>query len=231
MAYSPTLAGAVTYWALFPVASSARGKESGVVAQDTRAPWLIEGNPMFALRNRSKESLGVMPKILDKFLLVQHTAISLVQSIRQIPMKQGDHRCDTRSQKIIDKLHIESQASRIYGVFASTEWNDSRPRDRESVCFCAGELEKSNILGGAVVGVAGYVAAATVGDFAGDFAKGIPNGGAAAVGFWSSFDLVTAGIEGQYDTIELNTGERMYLAVAKPQRKSFGRTAFDMVNC
>jgi hypothetical protein len=44
-----------------------------------------------------------------------------------------------------------------------------------------------------VVGVARDVAGAGARDLAGDLAEGVPDGGAATVGFGSAFDLVAAG--------------------------------------
>lgn len=90
-------------------------------------------------------------------------------------MEQCDHRRDSGSEQIIDELDIELEALLVDRVISATNWDDSRPGDGKSVGFRSRELKEFDIFGGAIVGVAGYVARAAIGDFARNFAERIPN--------------------------------------------------------
>jgi hypothetical protein len=133
-----------------------------------------------------------MTKIRHKLLLIQQSTVSLIQSIRQIPVEQRHERRNPLRKQIIYKFLIERDTSRVDRVVTSANGDDTTPGDGEAIGFCASKLEERNVFCSAVVGVAGNVAGAAVSDFAGDFAECVPDRGATAVGFRSAFDLVAA---------------------------------------
>ena len=133
-----------------------------------------------------------MTKIRYKLLLIQQPTISLIQSIRQIPMEQRHERRNPLRKQIIYKFLIERDTSKVDRVVTSANGDDATPRDGEAVGFCASKLEERDIFCSTVVGVAGNVAGAAVSDFAWDFAECVPYRRPTAVGFGSTFDLVAA---------------------------------------
>jgi hypothetical protein len=116
-----------------------------------------------------------MSKIRNKLFLIQRSSISLVQLIRQIPMKQCHERGDPFSEQIINKLLVERNTSRVYRIVTSTEGNDPGPGDGETVRLGAGEFQESDVFGCAVVGVASYGSRGAICDFPGALAEGVPD--------------------------------------------------------
>jgi len=190
VSHLPALPARVALGALRPIARPSRRMEPGIVAQDGRAPWLIERDPMLTLRDGLEHDLGVVREVQRELLLAQQAAVALVQSVGQVPVEQRDHGRDAGVEQVIDELDVEAEARLVNGVVAAAQRDDARPGDGEAVGLGAGLLEELDVLGGAVVGVAGDVAGAGAGDLAGNLAEGVPDGGAASVGFGSAFNLV-----------------------------------------
>lgn len=94
-------------------------------------------------------------------------------------------------KQIIYELLVESYAGRVDRVVAASQRDDPTPRNGEAVGFRPGEFQKGDVLGGAVVRVAGYGSRGTVCNFPGARAEGVPNGGTTTVGGWGAFNLVT----------------------------------------
>jgi hypothetical protein len=90
-------------------------------------------------------------------------------------MEQRDHRRDSSSEEIVNKLDVEIDPGLVDGVIASAQGDDAAPGDGEAVAFCAGGFEEVDVFGGAVVRVASYVSRRSVGDLAWDLAEGVPD--------------------------------------------------------
>ena len=142
-------------------------------------------------------------------------------------MEQRHERRNPLRKQIIHKFLIECNTGGVDGVITSADGNDAAPGDGEAVGFCTGKLEECDVFRGAVIGVAGYVAGTTVGDFTRDFAECVPDGGTTSVGFGGAFDLVARRLS---TNARLECSKTTYLAVAKPQRKSLVRTGLVIVS-
>lgn len=89
-------------------------------------------------------------------------------------------------------------------------------------------FEKIDVLGSAVIRITRSDTAASISDFTRLCGKLFPDRGTATVFLNRSFDLVAG--ESSIELIGMfELQEVIYLAVAKPQRKSDGRDAFDIV--
>lgn len=243
VADNPRFPGAVTLRALAAVTSTPGSKQSGAVTQDRATPRLVECDPELYFGAEGFETHpGIILKILDELVLVQHAAISFMQIIWQIPVEEGYERLDARCTEIVNKLDIVLDALFVYGVVAATEWNDARPRQREAVGLGASLLQEGNVLICAVVGVASDITRISTSNLAWNATKSVPDGVCAAVVMRRALDLVTTG-----STLSLGTGHRLgrrcggvhcvenlgggwtNLAVANPHRKSLGRYDWDMM--
>lgn len=145
---------------------------------------------MLALGDCSKHGAGVVREVLWVLFVVQQATIALVQPLWQIPVEERDHGLDAGGEQVVDELDVEVETGLVDWVVAAAKRDHTRPRDGEAVGLRAGLLEKVDILGRAVVGVAGHVAGAAAGDLAGDLAEGVPDGGAAAIGLRGALNLV-----------------------------------------
>lgn len=105
-------------------------------------------------------------------------------------MVESDEGFDPGLEQRIGEADVVVESSLVEGIIPPAEGDDARPREGEAVGGYAEGLEKGNVLGSAVVAVTGDGAAGPVGDFTGDGAKGVPDGGAAAVFGGGAFDLV-----------------------------------------
>lgn len=97
-----------------------RSEQAGIIPQDRTTPRLIESNPMLYLGNSFKEHLSIVCEIRHKLLLVQESAISLIQRIRQVPMEEGHEGSDSLGEEIVYELLVEGNTRGVDGVVAST---------------------------------------------------------------------------------------------------------------
>ena len=107
-------------------------------------------------------------------------------------MEECDHGLDVVGQQFVDEVDVVLQALVVDGVVAAAERDHAGPGHAEAVCFCSEGFQEGDVSFVDVVGVAGHFAAGAVCDFAGDLAKGVPDGVAAAIFVCGAFDLVTA---------------------------------------
>lgn len=126
-------------------------------------------------------------------------------------------------------------ASLVDGILTTALGNDSGPRQRETVGLGTERLEKCNILGGAVIGVTGRLARATINDLSGNLGESIPDTRATTILLDSSLDLVAISRQvcqsGTLISIDWSRYDgTTYEAVAKPQMKSLGRAAMMIVS-
>ena len=189
--HDPGLSAAIAFRTLRAVTCTAGSKEARTIAQNGTAPGLIESNPELDTRTERLEAHpSIVLEILNELVLVQHATVPLVQVVRQVPMEESDHGFDASSTQVVDEFHIVLESLFADGVVAAAEGDDAGPGEGEAVGFGFCFFEQGNVFGGAVVGIAGYVAGAAVCDFAWDAAEAVPDGVCAAVLMGGSFDLV-----------------------------------------
>jgi len=193
VAYNPGLTSTVTNGRLAAVRGVAGSEVARVVAQDGRAPRLVEGDPVLALGDGLEHDTGIVLKIEGELCPVQQTAVTLVESIGEIPVVEGDEGSDAGLEEVVDELDIVVNTLLVDGIVAATEGDDSGPREGEAVASDAQRLEEIDILLGTVIRVASYGAGAAIGDLAGNLAEGIPDGRATAISLGRAFDLVGSG--------------------------------------
>lgn len=128
MSHNPALARTIPHRALGPVTRSSRGELAHIVPENTATPGLIESNPVLYLRPHGVEDhTRVADKVSNELLLVQKTAVALVQLIRHVPMEESDQGRDARLEQVIHKLDVVLQALWVDGVVAASEGNDAGP--------------------------------------------------------------------------------------------------------
>jgi len=194
MADDPRLPRAIAFSTLASVTATPRGEKASAITENRAAPRLVEGDPIFYLRTEGFETHpGVVFVILHELVLVQHTPISLVQVVGEIPVKQRYHRFDGCGAEVVDQLDVVLQTLLVHRVVASAEGDDTGPREGKAVGFCADFFQKSNILVSAVVGIAGHIARLATSNLAWDAAEGVPDGVGAAILMRRAFDLVAVG--------------------------------------
>jgi hypothetical protein len=147
-------------------------------------------------------------------------------------VEERDEGRDAGLEEVVDKLDIMVEARLVDGVVAAAEGDDARPREGEAVAVDAQLLEQRDVLAGAPVRVARSDARAAVGDLAGDFAEGVPDGRATAIGVDRTLDLVPVGGRSVGFVWPISScGGSTHEAVAKPHRKSAGRDMVDGCLC
>jgi hypothetical protein len=192
MPHRPRLATTITFCALAPVAATTGGEQPSAVPEYGAAPRLVERDPELHLgAERLETDPGIVLKVLDKLILIQHALIPFVQIVRKIPVEECDHRLDACLAKVIDKFDIVLEAFLVDGVIPSTKWDDAGPRQREAVRFCAQFLQKVNVLGSSVVGVTGHLSRVSTSDLAWNAAETVPDGVCATVFVRRALDLIT----------------------------------------
>ena len=191
VADAPRLDAAVADGTLVASARAAGREDADAVAEDGGAPGLVECDPV---PDFGAHGLEHDPREMDvvghELVLVQVAVIPLVQRLRDIPVRQRDHGNNAIGVQFIDKRDIVAQPFLIDWIQASAERYHARPGDAEAVCFGAELFEQGHVLLVLTVGVAGYIAAGAVGDFARDPAEGVPDGVSAAAFFRCALYLV-----------------------------------------
>ena len=127
VADNPRLSGAVADGALLTVGGAARGKLPHAVAEDGRAPGLIEGNPVLALGEGLEADASKVLKVKGELGTVEEATVALVKLIGNVPVGESDVRNDAGSEEIVAEFGVVVNASLVDGVLAATLGNDSRP--------------------------------------------------------------------------------------------------------
>lgn len=190
VSHDPSLPARVTLGALGAVAGASRGEQTGAVPEDARAPRLVEGDPVLALRHGLEQNARVVGEVGNELLLVQHAEVALVELIGKIPVEERDHGGDAGIEEVVDELDVVIQTLLVDGVVAATERDNARPGDGKAVSLGAGLLQELNVLRNAVVGVAGDITRAAASDLAWDLAERVPDGWPTAVSIRSTLNLV-----------------------------------------
>jgi hypothetical protein len=94
-------------------------------------------DPVLAARDRLENNTSIALIVKRKLLSVQETAVAAVQLIGYIPMEKSNERGNSSFQEIIHKLAIMVNSGLVDGIISTTERNDSRPAEGESVCLSA----------------------------------------------------------------------------------------------
>ena len=115
-------------------------------------------------------------------------AAAILLRLRHVPVIQRGKGYDARLKQSIDEAAVEVQPCLV--DFARPIGQDARPGDREAVGLEADRLHQGDVVGPAVIVVAGDVAVGAVDDLAGRVGKAIPDGFALAVFLPGAFDLV-----------------------------------------
>lgn len=192
------------------------------------APWLVVRDPELDLgSHRLEDKPRIVHEILNIFLLVQQAAVAIVQALRKIPVKERNHRLDVVREEFVYEVNVVLQTFLVDWVIAATEWDHAGPGDTEPVRLCSKRLQQRNVGFVLMVRVASSHPARAVRDLSWDAAERVPDRVASTIHVHGAFDLVA--------TAEISTAQARpdvplaYLAVAKPQRKSFGSLASVMV--
>lgn len=128
MPHCPGLPAAITLCALTPVAATTRSEEPGTVPEYGAAPRLVESDPKLHFgAKRFETDPGIVLKVLDELIFVQHAIVPLVQIIWKIPVEECDHRLDACLTKVVDEFDIVLEAFLVHGVVASAQWDDAGP--------------------------------------------------------------------------------------------------------
>jgi hypothetical protein len=118
-------------------------------------------------------------------------AASVLQSLGQIPVeKRGVGRDACGVERIKEPL-VEVEAFGVRSAGALGE--DARPGDREAEGLRAQILHQGDVLFIEVIKVVGHVGGFALMGLAGRVRKGVPHGGAAAVGADGALDLISGG--------------------------------------
>ena len=154
VANNPGLAGRVTDRRLGAVRGVAGGEIPHTISEDGAAPRLVEGDPVLALGNGLEHDARVLLVVKRELMAVQEAAVSFVEPIREIPVKESDEGDDSSLDKVVNELDVVVNTGLVHRVVAATNGDNSRPRDGETVRGSAKLFQKSNVLVGAIVGIA-----------------------------------------------------------------------------
>jgi hypothetical protein len=95
------------------------------------------GDPVLATGDRLEHDTSITLIVKRELLAVQETTVSAVQLIGNIPVEQGDKWSNAGVKQVVDKLAVVVNSGLVDRVVTTTEGNDSRPADGESVSFGA----------------------------------------------------------------------------------------------
>jgi hypothetical protein len=166
------------------------------VAEQGDDVGLVDRDPVGdAVGQRGADDVGVVGEALDG-VAVEPAAVVL-EALREVPVVERGHRLDAGLEQPVDEPVVEREPLRV--DLARAGRLDPRPGDREPVAAHAEPLHQRDVLGPAVVVVAGLRPAAAVLDPARLGGEGVPDAGPAAVLGDRALDLVRrgAGPEGE----------------------------------
>ena len=167
-----------------------RGHPALEVADPGRAQRLVDGEPVLhPVAERRADHAGVLGQRVGG--VPGRPAAAVLQHLRQVPVVDGDERPDTGLQQRVDQPVVEGQPGRVDRAGAVRE--HPRPGDGEPVRPDAELAHQRDVLGPAVVVVAGDVAGVAVVDGAGHPAERVPDRRGSPVLGRRALDLVRGG--------------------------------------
>lgn len=157
-----------------------------LVAEEGDAPRLVVGHPVF---HPVAQVLRHHICIFDKRFGGGSTgpAARILQNLGQIPVVEGGEGGDTRLQQPVHQATVEVETGLV--DFAPSVGQNARPSDGEAIGLQPQFLHHPNVVGPAVVVIAGHIARVAVVHFARRAAEAIPDGFALAVFVPRAFDL------------------------------------------
>ena len=163
--------------------------QAGGVAEERRAPRLVEGRPHV---DPVAERVVHVERVLGEPVggVAVGPAALLLQRLRQVPVVQRQPRQDAGIEQLVDEPLVEVDALRVERAAVGTH---ARPRGREAVGLQPHRLHERHVVAVAVVVVARDVAVVAVDDGAGHAAEGVPDRVAAAVLVGGALDLEGGG--------------------------------------
>ena len=160
------------------------------VAVERRHVGLVDRYPVLdAVGVPRADQGGVLGEGLDG-VAVEPAAVVL-EGLREVPVVERHHRRHARVEQAVDEAVVEVEALLV--GHAAPAWQHPRPRDREPVVADPEVAHQPDVLGVAVVVVAGHVAGLPVLDPPGLVAERVPDAGAATVLGGGALDLVRRG--------------------------------------
>ena len=115
----------------------------------------------------------------------------ILERLREVPVEERRHRLDACFEQAVDEPVVEREARLVDG--AAARRLHAGPGHREAVAVGAQALHEGDVLGPAVVVVAGHGPVGAVEDATGLGREGVPDAGAAAVLVDGALDLVGGG--------------------------------------
>jgi hypothetical protein len=91
------------------------------------------GDPVLAAGDRLEHDTSITLVIKRELLAVQKAAISTVQLIGNIPVEKSDKWGNSSIKQVIDELAVVVNSGLVDRVVTTTERDNSRPADGESV--------------------------------------------------------------------------------------------------
>ena len=157
------------------------------VPEHRDAPRFVERQPV---RHAIAEPIGQDARVLGESAddLAVRPAAGVLERLRQVPVEERQPRHDLPLEQPVDEPVVEFQPLRV-GRPAARRL-DARPRDAEPIRPEAHRLHEVEIIGQAVVVVAGDVAVRAIGDPAGRVRVGVPDARPATVLVEGTLDLV-----------------------------------------
>lgn len=154
-------------------------------------PRFIQCDPVFDPVTEALETNTGVPLEIQLYLIhIQPPTISIMQSLRKIPMVQRHPGCDPPSEKPINQPVVECNPSFIEGVISPAKGNDPGPRDGEAVGLGAVSAQQFDVLLKAMVVVASDITVCAFCSCWLQVAVRVPDGFPAAIFCHGSFDLV-----------------------------------------
>ncbi len=168
----------------------AGGVDAHRVAVDGVDEGLVEGDPG---RDAVPQAVGDDRGILGEPVrgVPVQPAAGVLQVLREVPVEEGGQRGDAHCQQVVHQPVVEGESGGIRRP--GTGGLDARPGDGEAVAVEPEAAHQLDVLGMAVVVVAGHRTRVAVADGAGAGSEGVPDRGAAAVLVHRSLDLVGGG--------------------------------------
>ena len=203
--------------------------ESAAIGQPGRMPghavteqgedrWLVEGREAphaIAVARGDQRSIVGEP---SGDVAVEPSA-PVLERLRQVPVIQAEPGFDAGRQQPVDQAIVEGEAGLVHRP--ASRRHDARPGDGEPVGLHADPAHQRNVLGEAMVVVAGDIAGIAIGDAAGNPAIAVPDAGAPPVGRGGAFDLIARGRNAPDEVASQasRTGDARYRSLEQCQRR------------
>mmetsp|Transcript_100288 Transcript_100288/g.279348 ORF Transcript_100288/g.279348 Transcript_100288/m.279348 type:complete len:234 (+) Transcript_100288:703-1404(+) len=158
------------------------------VAQDRRAPGLVEGAPVPHSIAELLKARGCKVLEIVHHLVAEPAAVLVLQALRQIPVVEGHHRDDLAGNQLVEQGSIELDRLRVGP--SPSRGQQAGPGDGEAVRRQAELLHEPHVLPEAVVVVARHGACLVLRNLPRRLREGVPDAGRTAALGRCALDLV-----------------------------------------